>query len=76
MCVCVLEAADYNEIDQVFPFFGEIIDSHCGNSTSASLTEVCTAYVDLVNRIYRRFQSPGWRNVGLLDLQRHINSFT
>lgn len=47
----MLEAAKYIGIDQKFPSFGEIIDTCCGKSTSVSVTEVCLAYVDLVNRI-------------------------
>lgn len=71
----MLGASKYNEFDQVFPLFGKIIDLCSGNSTSASESEVCRANVDLVHRSYRLFQSPGWTEVELAELQGHIDSF-
>lgn len=39
------------------------------------MTEVCTAYVDLVIKIYRGFQSSGWAEAELVKLQRRIRKF-
>lgn len=50
-----LDGAKYIATDQVFPFFGRINDSCFGNSTFAPVTKVFLAYVDFVNRIFRRF---------------------
>lgn len=50
----LLEAADYNDIDQLFLFFAWIIDTCYWNSTSALVIDAFPAYVDFMNRIYRR----------------------
>lgn len=71
----MLEAADYNAIDQEFPFSGENIDTCFGTSTSAPVNNVCITYVALVNRIYRRFHSPEWTEVTLVKWERPINIF-
>lgn len=43
----MMEAADYENIDQVFRSFGEIVDIICGNSESGPVTSVFSQYVNL-----------------------------
>lgn len=62
----MLDATKYSDIDQVFPYFGEMVETCCGDFTFAPATEVCTSYGNLVNHIYRCFQCPSWNQVELL----------
>lgn len=66
----MLQALEYNAIDQKTPFFGEIVDTCSGNSKSAPVAEVSTANVDLLNRVYRRRTE-----VELMESKRPINNF-
>lgn len=55
-----MEAADHENIDQLFPSFRELVDTMCGSSESGSVTIVLTQYVDFNSNIRKRFCSPGW----------------
>lgn len=54
----MLEASDLDRIDEVYPFIGEIIDRCCVETTKAPVTIVFTIYVNLLNDIYYRINTP------------------
>lgn len=70
-----MEAADYENVDQVSPFFGETIDTICGNSELGPVTSIFTQYVDFKNNVRRRFCCPGWTKDELDSLGFQINAF-
>lgn len=65
----MLEATDYESGDLFSPIFGEIVDTLCGKSGTAPVTEVFCSYADLVHSIRQHFSSPGWteHELSLLD---------
>lgn len=71
----MLEDSDYEQIDSMSLFFGECDDICFGFSSSASIIEVFTRYVDLTNSIFKRSGRPRWTNQELLDLESDANKF-
>lgn len=47
----MLEVADFNKIDMVSPFIGEIVDALCVQAGTTPVTELLTLFFDLNNYI-------------------------
>lgn len=73
--MAISKTAGHIAIDQIFPFFCEIVDSRYENSTSALVTGGCTEYVYVVNRINKSFWSPGWTIVEPLEWKGRIYNY-
>lgn len=71
----MLQAVDYGNIDQVPPFFGEIVDTLCRSSETAPITAVFCSYVDLNYCIRRLFSNLGWIVNELMALELLSNNF-
>lgn len=71
----MLEGKDYENIDVVAPFFGEIVDIRFGNSKTAPVTDVFTQHTDLIRTIRNNSSRPGWTEEKLSSFQQQINRF-
>lgn len=47
----------------------------CGQNKTASTTHVFTSYVDLVNRIFKRWKSPKWKENDLIQRREQTSHF-
>lgn len=56
----MLEGSDFENIEQVPPFFGAIDDSHCGFE-STLVTKTFTVYVKMTKSIYHEKEIHGWK---------------
>lgn len=56
----VLEAAYYNKIDLLSPFFETVVDVCCRNFKMAPIIELFTLYVILVNKIFKMTRVFEW----------------
>ncbi|NJK52916.1 MAG: hypothetical protein HC936_08975 [Leptolyngbyaceae cyanobacterium SU_3_3] len=71
----MLEASDYDAVDNVSPFLGAIVDSLCGLNSTAEVTKAMTEYVDMVNFVFRRHLNFEWTKETIVLLDRRIRSF-
>lgn len=54
-----------------FPFLGALVDQYCGNDDGQT-ARVYSKYVDVVNLMFRPFQSPGWNEAELWEVLEAI----
>lgn len=66
--VRMLEASDYNSVDQVSPFFGAITDSFRKNVFYSEVTKVSTLFVELLRAIHRYNRDLGWTENNILAI--------
>lgn len=71
----MLEASDYDNMDMVSTFIAALIDTCCGTSEDAPVTESFTQYVDLNELISSRATVPGWIEEDFEKLTKLISSF-
>lgn len=71
----MLEASDFELIDQVPPFFGGIVDVICGNENKAPATEVSTMDFDLNITLKTKLTQPWWKVKELSGLAKLICKF-
>lgn len=71
----MLEAKDYENVDLVWSFFGEVVDVCCSNTKDALIIDFFTQYVNVVQTIRKQNCRPGWTKNKLLDLQQQIDRF-
>lgn len=66
----MLEAKEYENIDLVSPFSGEVVDVCCGKTEEAPVIYVSTQYVDQIQTIWKQNGRPGLIENKLLDLEK------
>lgn len=72
---CNAAGSRLRNVEQMFPFFGEIVNTMCGNSETAPVTAVFSSYVDLNSCIRSHVSNRPWTENELLSLEIQINSF-
>lgn len=70
-----LEDADFNNINLVSPFRGEIVDITCECFRVASVPEVFVDYFDQSNSVLKQYFRPGWNGEELENLQAFVEKF-
>lgn len=68
-----LEAKDNENIDLASPLSGGIVDACSVSSGSASITDVFTQYMDLIQTTRKQSDRPDLTDHKILDLQRQID---
>lgn len=71
----MLEGKHYEEVSLISRLFGKIVEFCCGNSKSATVTDVFTQYAELIQTIRKPNTRPGWTAQELCDLQRQKKCF-
>lgn len=64
----MLEASDFEKIDQMFPFFGAVTDNLCGNEDVAQVKEAFNLYSELLLMLHQYLTFPGWIASNLVKL--------
>lgn len=72
--VGMLKESDWNSIDMVLTFIGEIVNTCRGNSESSPVTAVFSLYVDIATPFYRRFCGKRWKQRELNNLAMNFES--
>lgn len=49
----MLDASDYDAVEEVLPFMSAIVNKFCDSLTIADITKVFTKYVDLINFFFK-----------------------
>lgn len=70
----MLEAVDYDNIDNVSTFLGCLVDRMCGIETTEPVTKSFKQYVDMFRYMFRRYKIPGWTDAELERLSIIIRS--
>lgn len=71
----MLEDVDFNSVDVVPPFLGEIGDLCCSCTEAATPTTGFTKYIERLHGIYRKRKPPGLNPVDLPKLGDDIRFF-
>lgn len=71
----MLEASDYDSIDNVSPFFGELLDSVCGFPKTRETISAITNYVDKAIYLCKRHKSFEWYDASIKHLQARVQTF-
>lgn len=71
----MLEAPDFDSIDNVFSVFGGLADSLCDPTTFGKTNSALNEYVDMVNYLCKRHKSFEWCDGSLWHLQTRGQTF-
>lgn len=56
----MLEASEFDSINNISPFLRELVDGLCGLTKSTETTSAFIEYVDTVNILFKRHRSFEW----------------
>lgn len=73
--VGILEASDYEELDQSSPFLVATADLFCGNKATVSITTVDKLFANILFLLHRKDVLPCWTDENLEKFIRKIESF-
>lgn len=70
----ILEAVDFDDIDEVSPLFGAILDGGSGQVDEAPFKKLLTKYADLIDIVLCRHMRQGWKGTELENLLKQVKS--